>query len=103
MLESDNFKRQKEIYRNCYNKTVNTANALSNSINTLCKLVSVQGSAYVVNDIKGGNNDLNHVLEEEKNIYNNIVNNILPDLRNKINDLNNRINLALQQEAMEDD
>lgn len=101
MLQSDILKSQKNSYRNCYKQVVQTANELAAAINELNEMINIQGSCYNVNDVNGGTNYLSHLLEKERSIYNNIVNNILPDINSKIENLNYRVNDALQQEALE--
>ena len=101
MLQSDILKNQKNSYINCYRQVVQTANELAGAIIVLNEMINIQGSCYNVNDVSGGTNYLSHLLEQEKSIHNNIVNNILPDINSKIENLNYRMNDALQQEALE--
>ncbi len=101
MLESDVLKNKLNAYRDCYNKMVSTSNELLNAINILKKLIGVQGSCYSVNDVSGGSNYLSHLLDQEVLLYNNIINNLIPDINSKIDNLNYRVSDALQREMLE--
>ncbi len=64
-----------------------TLGNLNNSIQKLESLISVQAQCYSVNDVKGGGNFLNDLLEKEKHIQRLISNDIIPSLSNYLRDL----------------
>lgn len=101
MARSDDLKRERRRYQECLSNVTCTANSLSRSIATLKTLIEEQKEGYSVDDLGGGSNYLNYLLESENSIYSNIVNNIIPGTRNKISNLNWRIADAVQKEEME--
>lgn len=101
MATSDELKLKRKQYISCLKNVQNTANNLSNSINSLQSLVKMQGSCYVVDDVNGGTNFLNYLLEKENGIYLNIVNNIIPGTQAKIDELEWKIIDAVAKEELE--
>jgi hypothetical protein len=101
LATSDNLKNERNSYIQCLNNVRNTASCLEKSIKSLQSIISIQNSCYKVDDLGGGSNFINDLLEIEKGIYSNIINNIIPSTETKINRLALRINDALQKEALE--
>ena len=78
-----------------------TLSSLGNSIQKLESLIAVQAQCYSVNDVKGGSNFLNDLLDKEKYIYGLINNDIIPSLSNYLRDLGELIdNTRALEEGM---
>lgn len=99
MALSDDLRWEKNRYERSLNHVCNTANNLSNSINTLRKVRNIQNACYQVNDVGGGGSYLDRLIEREERIYSNIVNNIIPNVRSRIRNLNWRIDDAVRAES----
>lgn len=97
-MYSDILKSKRNRYQECYAKLLNVSNYLSTSRSSLQSALEIQKDSYQVNDLPGGNNYLEHLLEKINSIYNFIVDNILPNLREVIISLNHSIEEALIQE-----
>jgi len=102
-MYSDVLKAKKREYKESYKKVSNTANALKGAIGSLKIAIQYQNSSYRINDVSGGSNHLDHVLEKEQEIYSNIVDNILPGIDSKIRGLEEDIERALEEESEDDE
>lgn len=100
MEKSTELKNKKTDYQECLRRVRNTATALEKSINTVNSAISTQSEAYNVDDVKGGTNYLNYLLEKENGIYSDIVNNVIPALTSKISGLTTEITDQTQKEAL---
>ena len=101
MATAAELKRKKRLYKECLANVKNTGYELKSSIEKINSLLNIQGSCYKVDDVNGGSNYLDYLLETENSIYSNIVNNIIPGLNSKINNLEWQITDAEQKEALE--
>lgn len=101
-MASSNYYRNRKIqYINCLNGTVATANNLQSAISLLERMISAQERGYSVDGISGGSNYLSHLLEKERKIHSNIVNNVIPGTKSIIRNLDYQIADAEAREAME--
>lgn len=101
MKNSDALKDKRRRIINSLQNVSSTAEYLSNSISSLNSLSVMQNSCYQVDDISGDGNYLIKLIENEQAIYSNIVNNIIPSLRSKIESLDWEIADAESREALE--
>ena len=98
-MYSDVLKSKRNNYIESYNKVLNTSNSLASSISSLRSVLDIQNHCYSVNDVSGGSNYLEHLLEQENAIYSNLVNNVLPGIKDRVDSLNDSISDALRQES----
>lgn len=76
------------------------ANNIKYSIDKLDVLIEKEKSAYTVDDISGSGSYLSNLREKQKNVYNSIVNDIIPSVDNKIDSLKYQIIDAKEQEEL---
>ena len=98
-MYSDVLKAKRDRYLECYNKVVIVTNNLAVAKKSLEFTIEKQKDSYRINDIPGGSQYLDHVLENENNLYNHIINNVLPNLKEVIESYNECIQDALIQES----
>lgn len=98
MDRSEQLKQLRSEYKSCLNNVRATAYSLREAINALITTISVQNNCYVLNDTNN-NNYLNNLLDKERSAYSNITDSIIPEINNKIYDLDIQIEEALQEEA----
>lgn len=101
MENSSYYKNRKIRYINCLNRVIATANNLQMAISLLESMIDVQKKAYRVDEANGDGNYLSHLLEKERKIYSNIVNNIIPGTKSIIQNLDYQIMDAEAREALE--
>ena len=101
MKDSDILKDKRRRIINSLQNVNSTAENLSSSISSLNRLSTMQNSCYQVDDSSGDGNYLVKLIEKEQSIYSNIVNNIIPSLRNRIESLDWEIADAESREAIE--
>ena len=98
MDKSEQLKQLRSEYKSCLNNVKSTAYSLREAINSLITTISVQNNCYVLNDTNN-NSYLNNLLDKERSAYSDMIDYIIPELNNKIYDLNIQIEEALQEEA----
>ena len=101
MARSDELKRERDDYYRALQNVTATSRSLAKAISSLRRASSIQSTCYKVNDVSGGSNYLTRLIDYEQSICNNIVNNIIPGIRGKIESLNWRIVAAESEESME--
>lgn len=100
MASSWYLKNKRSRYVNCLNYATATANNLQTAISILESILNSQNSAFMVNDSSGDGNYVQRLLEKERRIYSNIVNNVIPGTRNIIRNLDYQIADARAKEAL---
>lgn len=78
---------EKQKYVNLRDKLKSTRNNVLNAIEKLDDVDHKVVNGYSINDSSGDDNYLINVKKELKNIYNDIVNNALPAVNDKIKEL----------------
>ncbi|MBR2858024.1 hypothetical protein IKE96_02390 [bacterium] len=101
MAYSDDLSNLRNRYYNCVNQLCKTANDLQKSMGAIQHLINEQKGCYLVDDVNVGESYLTGLIEKEKGIFNNIVNNILPGTYNIIDNLSLQISDAIYQEELE--
>ena len=102
MLKSDVLLNQKAQYIKCKNNATEVAKNLNNARNELLEMVKVQTKGYKVDETSPFVNYTNSTIQKINNIYNNLVNNIIPGTNVLIKNLNYQIEDAKQEEFLKD-
>lgn len=100
MARSDDLKEDRRQYEYCLGRARNTARTLRETISTMKSARSIQNSNYSVNDVRGGTNFLQFLIENEESILSD-VESIINSTVDKINDLNWSITDAENAEEIE--
>lgn len=101
MTKSDILIGRKNQYIRCRNKAQEVANYLSQAMNKTNEIIEKQNQAYLIDEESPVKNQLADLYQRQKNIYDNIINNIIPNTNIIINNLNTQITDAKQEEAMQ--
>jgi len=99
-MNSNELKNERQEYIKCLNNVINTRKRIYNSISKLKSIKEILNEGYIIDDTLGGNSYINDIINAEIKIYNNIVNEIVPEINSKIKSLNYEIETAIQNEVL---
>ena len=101
MNESDRLKSERERIKISIGKIKVAAEHLSNSINGLNRITSNLKNSYKVDDVGGGSTYIGDLIEKEQGIYSKMIDEVIPELYRKVDNLDRMIADAEVKELLE--
>lgn len=94
-----------EYDRNCYfelrDKIKNICTDINTNINNLSQTKQNIDKYLKIDDVNNPHQSLSNKIEELKEIYNNLINNVIPAINSKIDSINNNIKDIQSKESYE--
>ena len=94
-----------EYDRNCYfelrDKIKNICTDMNTNINNLSQTKQNIDKYLKIDDVNNPHQSLSYKIEELKEIYNNLINNVIPAINSKIDSINNNIKDIQGKESYE--